>query len=212
MKTPPEFNEATATPEELWDYCLREYNSRNPAVRHLLRRFFKVIGRVLTTLDRGDRVLEVGCGAGESSRRILALLQGQHYEISEYDPRYVEMLRRTDFPIQVTQESVYELQRRDGEFDCILMLEVLEHLTDYRRALREVFRVSRKHVIISVPNEPLWSLLNILRGQYVRDLGNTPGHVNRWGPRAIRRLIEEYGVCRRVYTPVPWIVVHAQRR
>ena len=41
-------------------------------------------------------------------------------------------------------------------------------------------------LLVSVPREPLWRGLNMARGAYMRDLGNTPGHVNHWSKRALR--------------------------
>ena len=52
------------------------------------------------------------------------------------------------------------------------------------RALAEMARVARGYLLVSVPREPLWRALNIARGAYVRDLGNTPGHLNHWSRRA----------------------------
>ncbi|MGD8379445.1 MAG: methyltransferase domain-containing protein [Gammaproteobacteria bacterium] len=101
------------------------------------------------------------------------------------------------------------MHRADNSFDCVLLLEVLEHLDDYRQALREIFRVSSRHVIISVPNEPLWRVLNMARGKYWGALGNTPGHVNHWNRHALTALVNEFGVCRQVRTPLPWLMVHA---
>ena len=57
------------------------------------------------------------------------------------------------------------------------MLEVLEYLGNPKVALQELFRVYCKYVLISVPYESLWSILNILRGKYVKCLGNTLGYI-----------------------------------
>jgi 2-polyprenyl-3-methyl-5-hydroxy-6-metoxy-1,4-benzoquinol methylase len=203
------FCESKATAEELWQYCLLEYQSQNPVIKYLFNHFFRTINQIIIQLGPEDRILEVGCGAGESSRRIMQMLSDQHFEVSEYDRRYVEMLKKTGFPARVSQESIYQLKREANQFDCIILLEVLEHLENYRAALKELFRVSKKHVILSVPNESLWRILNIARGKYIRDFGNTPGHINHWSPRRFAKLIEEFGICRRLYRPVPWIVVHA---
>ena len=52
--------------------------------------------------------------------------------------------------------------------------------------LAEMARVARRHLLVSVPREPLWRGLNMARGAYLRDLGNTPGHVNHWSKRGVR--------------------------
>jgi SAM-dependent methyltransferase len=204
------FDPGSATANELYDYCLTKYRSWNPVSRILIDRYFAKLGRIIARLDARDRLLEVGCGAGESSRRILALLRGQEFEASEFDPRYVARLQETGFPVPVREESVLDLKRADGEFDCVFLLEVLEHVHEYERALSEVFRVSRKFVVISVPNEPLWRVLNVCRGQYLKAWGNPPSHVNHWSPRRIVGLLSRYGTVLQVYRPLPWTIVLVQ--
>ena len=65
-------------------------------------------------------------------------------------------------------------------------------------------RVARSHLRVSVPHEPLWRALNLARGAYVRDLGNTPGHINHWSTRGLTRLLSNYGEVVEVRTPFPW--------
>ena len=75
--------------------------------------------------------------------------------------------------------------------------------------LREIARVSRRHVILSVPNEPLWRVLNMPRGAYLPDLGNTPGHLQHWSRRAFVRFVSQELRIDRVRSTLPWTVVAA---
>lgn len=206
----PDLN--SATKEELWDYCLIEYESSNPFIKLIINRFYKKINVILANLKlkKESKLLEVGCGAGESSRIISKMLNGQHFEISDNDARYIEKLKELDFSIKIKQETVYSLKRKNGEFDLIFLLEVLEHLEYPERALKELFRVSKGYVIISVPNEPIWSILNFIRGKYWNEFGNTPGHINHWNSRSLKNLVSKYGKVLQVYTPFPWIIILAK--
>lgn len=206
----PEFDEKNATADELWDWCMMEYASRNPVTKVLLDNFFNKIHRALQMVPGDQTFLEIGCGAGESFRRIYEMIAPRHFEVSEYDERYVRKLKETGFPLKVIQESVYALDRADASFDCVIMLEVLEHLKDYELALNEIFRVARRHVILSVPHEPLWRIMNLLRGRYRCAWGNTPGHVNHWSVPRFTKLIARFGRVRKIYTPLPWIIVLAE--
>jgi len=54
----------------------------------------------------------------------------------------------------------------DDRFDCVLCLDVLEHLEGAHRMFDELCRVSKRHVVISLPN-PHWEFYTMLReGNY----------------------------------------------
>jgi len=151
--------------------------------------------------------LEVGCGAGISSLRINRMLLGRRFEVSDVDDRAIQQFEKIKFPIPFRQESVLNLQRKNGEFDCVFLLEVLEHVPDYKKALSELFRVSKKYVVVSTPNEPIWRILNMVRGKYLNALGNTPDHVNHWSTLALVKLLGEYGDVIKIYMPLPWTIL-----
>ena len=64
-------------------------------------------------------------------------------------------------------------------------IEVLEHVPDPAHTVAEMARCAARHVLVSVPREPLWRAVNMARGAYWRELGNTPGHVNHFSKSAI---------------------------
>ena len=55
--------------------------------------------------------------------------------------------------------------------------------------------------------EPLWRALNVLRGAYVRELGNTPGHLNHWSKRSFVELLSRHGEVVEVRAPFPWTML-----
>ena len=65
-------------------------------------------------------------------------------------------------------------------------------------------RVSSSWILVSVPREPLWRGLNMARGAYWRDLGNTPGHLNHWSKREFAGLLRRYGEVVELRSPFPW--------
>jgi 2-polyprenyl-3-methyl-5-hydroxy-6-metoxy-1,4-benzoquinol methylase len=91
-----------------------------------------------------------------------------------------------------------------GEFDLVAAIETLEHISTPEQTLSEMRRVARSHLLVSVPREPLWRALNLARGAYVGDLGNTPGHVNHWSKRGFARLLSDYGEVVELRSPFPW--------
>ncbi len=95
----------------------------------------------------------------------------------------------------------------DDEFETVTALEVLEHVEGPRDMLDEMSRVASRRILVSVPREPVWRMLNMARGAYIRDLGNTPGHLNHWSKKSFVRLLEDYGEVDDVRTPFPWTMV-----
>jgi ubiquinone/menaquinone biosynthesis C-methylase UbiE len=204
------FDKENATADELWEHCLLEYKSNNPIKISLFNNYFSKFQEIIKQFDKNDKILEIGCGAGESTRRISEMLDGQYFEASEFDERYIQKLKENKFPIKVTQESVFQLKREDNAFDCVFLLQVLEHINNVELALKEIFRVSGKYVVISVPSEPIWCILNLLTGNNIKTFGNTPGHINHWSPSKFKKLISKYGIVKKVYKPLPWVIILAE--
>ena len=92
----------------------------------------------------------------------------------------------------------------DGEFEAATAMEVLEHVPDPEAVLAEMARVASRWLLVSVPREPLWRGLNLARGAYLRDLGNTPGHLNHWSKRGFASLLATPRRGRRAPLAVPW--------
>ncbi len=95
----------------------------------------------------------------------------------------------------------------DDSFDLVLMVEILEHLESPLHGLLEANRLSASHIIASVPNEPLWRILNMLRLKYIGSLGNTPGHINHWGKHTFTKLISSQFDLMKIKSPLPWVMI-----
>jgi 2-polyprenyl-3-methyl-5-hydroxy-6-metoxy-1,4-benzoquinol methylase len=108
------------------------------------------------------------------------------------------------------QKSVYDLTPETDSADLIVCCEVLEHLEQPERALRVLKSLARKYVILSVPREPLWSVMNLSRGKYWFDLGNTPGHIQRWSQRSFIKLVSRHFRIEKVLAPIPWTMLHCR--
>ena len=90
----------------------------------------------------------------------------------------------------------------------VVCSEVLEHLENPRKALENLINATRNYLILSVPREPIWRILNILRGKYWSDFGNTPGHIQHWGSyNFIRFLKNDEMKIVKVKRPFPWTMV-----
>ena len=72
--------------------------------------------------------------------------------------------------------DVTKLQLEDNCFDCVLATEILEHLpfSEFDVALSELARVSRKHVIITLPS-PLVGMSVLANLPHIKPLGFSIG-------------------------------------
>lgn len=155
-----------------------KHHSKNPLVKLLMWNFHRVLFRFLTKTKVGS-ILDVGCGEGYTTQRIASELRIPIDGI-ELERDIVEKAREINPNISFEVGSAHEIPREDFTYDLVLFTEVLEHVENPGSAVLELKRVSRQFVLISVPNEPWWRLANMLRLRYLRDLGNTPGHINHW--------------------------------
>ena len=83
--------------------------------------------------------------------------------------------------------------------------EVLEHLDDPKKGLKELVRVSKKYLLLSVPNEPYFMLANFLRGKNITRWGNDIEHIQHWTSSQFQLFVEKEGlkVISKRY-PFPW--------
>jgi 2-polyprenyl-3-methyl-5-hydroxy-6-metoxy-1,4-benzoquinol methylase len=185
-----------------------KYGSTNPVVRRLMAGFEadldELFGRAAP-----QSVLDVGCGEGVLTERWAERLGttrvvGIDLEDEKLAAEWAGR-RRENLSFQAVGPG--DLPFANGEFDLAAAIEVLEHVPDPGATLTEMTRVARRHLLVSVPREPLWRALNLARGAYVRDLGNTPGHLNHWSRRGFVRLLETHGEVVEVRSPLPWTML-----
>lgn len=120
------------------------------------RIFFDQLDRALGQDGKGQRVLEVGCGAGG----MMGPLQ-RYGDVTglDIDHEYVAYCKERGFS-RVLCGSGYELPFGDAAFDLVCLFDTIEHIPDDVQALREVRRVLKPggRVFVSVPAyQWLWS-------------------------------------------------------
>lgn len=181
-----------------------KYETSNPVARRLMRGFDEAMFRLLDAIDPPGRILEVGCGEGFVARKLAERFPGADILATDLSPEVVAFARDRHPEIEFRACSVYELDRLGGGFDLVVAAEVLEHLEDPGRGLRAIGEASAGSVFVSVPREPVWRVLNLLRGKYLRDLGNTPGHVQHWSTGAFLDFLGGEMEVAAHETPLPW--------
>ena len=186
-----------------------KYRSTNPIHQWLMRGFMGSVRELLGSIEYGS-VLEVGCGPGDLATRILP--PHVDYLGIDIDETEIEIARKQHPQLSFQAGSAYELPVESNSFDLVIACEVLEHLEDPVRALAEIDRVAIRWVLVSVPWEPTWRILNMLRGKYWRSFGNTPGHVKHFGRRDFVALLSSRFEIVAIKTPMPWSIALCRKR
>lgn len=157
--------------------------------------------------DQPVRMLvEFGCGEGVSTDALRAALPNAGLIGFDIHAPSVAIAAQYCAGAAFVAGDVTRAPLGDASADLVVMLEVLEHLSDPEAALREAAHVTRGWCIFSVPREPVWRILNMARRAYWRDWGNTPGHVNHWSRRVWVALLERHFQVAHVATPLPWLM------
>lgn len=189
-----------------------KYTTYNPVGRFLVNSFLADLLR-LVRRSGASEVHDIGCGEG-----FLSTMLGRHgFRVRGCDvaPAAVAAATRRaadlSLPTPFAVADLYDLTAGRDDAELVICCEVLEHLSDPEQALRLLARLARPHLIVSVPREPLWRILNVGRGRYLRHLGNTPGHLQHWSKGAFLSLLERHFEICEVRTPIPWTMALCRR-
>ncbi len=199
---------ASARPEVPTGNTYDKYGSTNPVVRRLMAGFERTLDELFTRA-KPSSVLDVGCGEGVLSEQWAQRLgTGRVVGVDLSDPKLeAEWSQRRRANLEFRVMEAQRLQFAAGEFDLVAATEVLEHVPDPERVLAEMARVSGGHLLVSVPHEPLWRALNVARGAYLSELGNTPGHLNHWTRLGFVSLLRRHGEVIETRAPFPWTML-----
>jgi SAM-dependent methyltransferase len=191
-----------------------KYGSTNPVVRRLMAGFEATLDELFTQADP-QSLLDVGCGEGVLTHQWAQRLGDERrvVGIDLDDPAlHAEWAKRTAPNLEYRVMKAENLPFADREFDAATAIEVLEHVPDAEHTVAEMARVAKRWLLVSVPREPLWRGLNMARGAYWKDLGNTPGHVNHWSKRSFVALLSRHGDVVQARSPFPWTMLLVRLR
>jgi ubiquinone/menaquinone biosynthesis C-methylase UbiE len=185
-----------------------KYSSTHPIERRMMKGFFDALDRALDGLAP-KVIVEVGAGEGRMTERLRktfpeASVIGLDIAVDRLASQWSDLER----PMLFGDGRCLPIATRS--VDLVIALESLEHVTDPLPALVEMSRICRGHAVFSVPREPIWRIGNIARGRYVRELGNTPGHINHWSTWTFRRYVSRSFEVSSVSKPLPWTLVRAR--
>lgn len=189
-------------------YSADKYQSKNPIARSLVQNFMSTVLSLAGKTGVKD-LHEVGCGEGQLCglfARDGFRVRGSDISDSSLAVAHAEAMR-LGLKITFLKTSIYELDPQEDAAELVVCCEVLEHLKEPDRALHLLSQLAKPYIILSVPREPLWRVLNMMRGKYLGGFGNTPDHIQHWSTYQFVKFAEQYVDVMEVRKPIPWTVL-----
>jgi ubiquinone/menaquinone biosynthesis C-methylase UbiE len=126
------------------------YNSIAPIYDHLHLRFLRIAGggaqgtlegAVTALLEPGIKILDVGCGTGQLSRRLLA--SDRTLNLTLLDPAPAMLFQTQDVAARRIHGSLYSMPFESEAFDLVICAWVIETVEEPFQAIDELWRVTR---------------------------------------------------------------------
>lgn len=189
-----------------------KYQSKNPIQNWLIRRFEAKLAQVLRPhLPEIRTGLDFGCGQGRSTNLLLEMgiseMQGCDMSEEVLEEARQAVPGAAFFPCQA--ETIQSITDR---YDLVCLIEVLEHLEDPAATLDAAASLAQKYILLTVPDEPLFRTMNFLAGKYMREFGNSPGHIQHWNKRAFVAMVSQSLEIVTATSSTPWLLLLGRPR
>ena len=115
------------------------------------------------------------------AKRFSDQLKGKLLDVGCFEAPLREILKDVEYTgvdvagnpdVELNLEKSEKLPFDDDSFDCVICIDVLEHLDNLHLMFHELFRVSSKYIIVSLPN--CWSVAR-------QPIGRGRGHFAHYG-------------------------------
>ena len=158
---------------------------------HYYETLWKTVGLDLLEKHAGPleglSLLDYGCGRGETLR--MAAERGMRPLGTDLDEECVALSKSHGDAVLLTQPQNPLLQFGERSFDVVTCFHVLEHVEEPKRVLTALGRISRRYVVVAVPN-----LRALPKPRYCRHEPRpvNEGHLQGWDHAHFRNLAERH--------------------
>ncbi len=136
------------------------------------------------------KVLDLGCGDGF----LLSKLKEKKIKAEGIDISYtaVKKAKEKGLSAEAIDFSAEKLPYNDNSFDYVVLLDVLEHLFNPKQVLAEAKRVSKKYLIISVPNfNSMPARVQVMLGKPGENNKAKKGHVYWFNLKILKNMLKK---------------------
>jgi ubiquinone/menaquinone biosynthesis C-methylase UbiE len=147
-----------------WDDEWKEFKGLNFFGRRLKEADYRAILK-LTRDKKIGKVLEIGCGAGEITKKLI-----KHWKVIGIDnsPTSIRICKQRGLDARLMDAA--DIKFNDKSFDLVYADGLLEHFKNFEPFVKEMCKVSKKYVLITQPNH--FSLFH----KIVHRMGGVPVH------------------------------------
>ena len=168
-----EFKDEEAKENRLWGN-IREFTLSERIIKKINKRNVK-------------NVADIGCGDGF----LLYSLSKKRKDIQElygidYSNTRLDRIRRINKRIIPVKADVTSLPFEKDSFDVVICSEVLEHIKEYEKAMKELIKIAKNQLILTVPNDQ--KLMKILC-PHCKKHHYVAGHINRFNPIKLKKAL-----------------------
>lgn len=202
---------------------ISKYQTANPLKRKLIARFdLRMLQLLKQTTSENSHMfsgkeislLDAGCGEGFIAEQIKQYFPKWNITGVDGAEEAVLFAKKHVKGVSFEVGNLYSLDFPNRAFDIVVCSEVLEHLDDHELALKELNRVSKLVLLLTVPHEPWFRLGNLAAFHNISRLGNSVDHVNHWSfsefQKFTRELLTDFEC--KYETSFPWSICLAVRR
>jgi len=188
-----------------------KYVMKNPIARYLVAGFDNAIIEFVKRVAPSS-ITEIGCGEGHVTKLLLENTSSRikAMDISDIILGDARSAIASNSRVRFENKSIYNLSGDSDSADLIVCCEVLEHLDDPALGLKKLASTTESYVLMSVPREPIFRTMNFLRGAYIKDFGNSPGHLQHWSKSSFLKFVSTQFEIIDTRSPLPWTMILAK--
>ncbi len=147
-------------------------------------------------------MIDLGCGEGITLEELLRKFPGKRCLGIDLDLNNLKTCK--SYLLPVACGDVCRLSVKAESADCCLLMDVIEHLERPEEVLEEVYRTLEPggSLILVFPNDKMFFLSRLVFLKF-KEAFYDSGHVKRWNPKKMKRLLEKKGfkISRRMNLP-----------